>query len=158
MNRLFSVIVLILMSGCATTGWKRTLAFSGSGAALGGSSGALLSPNDESRGLNALVFGLTGALVGGAISYLTDPKALVTPDPESQSKNKNTENRSQEYLLPTDSGLPSFVRERFQPAIVEEYVEGVSIGEDGTLREPHKVYRIKRHAELLATPLTGASK
>ena len=38
------------------------------GALAGGTGGVLLSPNAESRPLNGLVFGLTGALVGGLLT------------------------------------------------------------------------------------------
>lgn len=46
------------------------------GAAAGGAAGAIagfaLSPNEESRGLNGLIFGLTGALSGGLFALIWD--------------------------------------------------------------------------------------
>ena len=61
-------------------------------------------------------------------------------------------------MLPVPAQIPDFVKARIQPVIVEEYMEAATIGEDGTLREPHKVYRIKRPAEFSATPIAGGGK
>ncbi len=132
------------------------------GAGVGGSVGAMggisLSPNKESKGLNALIFGIGGALLGGTVSLLMDPKTDVG---ESSSSLKEKEKEKElgaphttdtsgtlGSLIQTGGELPPYLKERFKPALIEEFMERDTLGEDGSLHEPHKVYRIKRQAEL----------
>jgi len=152
------VLIVSLTPACATIGSNRTYDLALGGAAAGAAGGALLSPNDESRGLNALVFGLTGALVGGLVGILTGDRS-EKPEPKSaQISTPKQGDGSRELMLPVPAQIPDFVKARIQPVIVEEYMEAATIGEDGTLREPHKVYRIKRPAEFSATPIAGGGK
>jgi hypothetical protein len=170
------VLIPILASGlfgCATIERPRVLW----GASLGGTSGALggalLSPNDESRGINALVFGVAGAVAGGLIGYLTEPKAPVPsqgPDlklleglpgqPQSNAHGLAGPVQEapivaqEERVIPHPDGIPRFLKERLQPIVIEEYVEPDTVGSDGALHEPHRVYRIKRPAELFAKPIS----
>jgi len=154
------LIVTIMVNSCATTGTyrqrNRLLIGMGTGAAVGGVGGNLMSPNDESRGLNTLVFGLAGALIGGLISILTDKEPEAKPEDKSL-KAKEFSSERREYVTPAEGALPDFVKQRLQPAVVEEYTESDSVEEDGALHAPHKVYRILRPAELFALPKAAPS-
>ena len=117
----------------------------------------MLSPNEESRGPNALVFGLSGALVGAVAGFLAAPSEPTPSEAEiieTREKQKAIKFWNEFLLAPETNGkaLPDFLKNRIAPAIVEEYVEQDLVGEDGALHTPHKVYRIKRQAELIARP------
>jgi hypothetical protein len=103
--------------------------------------------------MNALVFGLTGAVVGGITAlFLHDDSEL--PKSDDSLKARDLEGGSLEFVVPAQaSGLPAYVKDRLQPVVIEEYVEQDSVAEDGSLREPHRVWRIKRPAELSPRPL-----
>ncbi len=154
------VAALCILSGCATLGGsKRVLIGAMGGAALGGTGGALLSPNDESRGLNTLVFGLSGALVGGAIALLTStdpgPSAAVSDlkSRELGSGGLPGTAASRNYFVLPSQDLPAFLKNRVQPVVIEEFQETDRVTDEGTLHEPHRAYRIKRPAELFAQPI-----
>lgn len=159
---IFGVSILLLVNGCATTSYRSDRVWAGAGIGLvaGSVGGAALSPNDESRGLNALVFGLSGALLGGIVG------AVTGSDPTTKSETPTLEEREmkgastqKEIVIGPTGDLPDFLKHRVSPAVVEEYMEQDQVGEDGSLHAPHRVYRIKRQAELIARPTdTGAEK
>ncbi|MBY0472106.1 hypothetical protein K2X30_13145 [bacterium] len=145
------LLISIFFSSCATVrGSQRILFGAGVGAVAGAGGGAALSPNDESRGLNALVFGLSGALVGGVVALLTDHKEDVKKAEPALNGQDNAV--SLKYQVLPEDRLPSFVRDRLQPTVIEEYVQPDVVTEEGVLHEPHKVYRIKRLPELYSKP------
>ncbi len=152
------VILGLLTSGCASVrgGWRLAIG-TGGGAAIGGTSGALLAPNDENRALNALVFGLGGALLGGATAYVTDPTPTQAEGPTLRERELGVRPQS---TIPASagSGLPEFVRERLSPVVIEEAVERDQVSDDGTLHEPHRIYRILKPAELNAQPTHAAQE
>lgn len=155
-NILIILLSLTLFTSCAIAPRKRFLI----GAAIGGTggavSGAVLSPNAESRTLNALVFGLVGTLLGGLTALLIHDDSEV-PESKASSQNAsnaNAKNSGREFdVVPSTQELPPFVKERLKTIVVEELEEPDSVTEDGSLHEPHKVYRIKRQAELIAKPV-----
>lgn len=70
-------ILCLLMGSCSSM--KKTLIYSAmAGGATGATAGAVLSPNKESRGANAAVFGLLGAGVAALTGY-----ALYKDDPRN---------------------------------------------------------------------------
>jgi hypothetical protein len=156
-------VVSVYATGCATLrdwnarvhGRNRVLLGAGRGGAAGALGGSALSPYDENRGLNTLVFGLTGAVVGALSGLLTD--IVPEPRPEDRSiKAKEIDlgaTTRREFVIPNNQKLPDFVKKRIRPAIVEEYIETDALSEDGALSEPHKVYRIKQPTELTARPV-----
>ncbi len=152
-----------LVSGCAMAPRKRILMGVSIGGAGGAVGGAVFSPNSESRGLNTLVFGLVGAVVGGLVGLLIHDDSEI-PEPKTPAQNAvRLDLKTQEFSVsPPAQDLPAFVRERLKPVVVEELQESDTISEDGSLHEPHKVYRIKHQAELIAKPFsnstTGAAK
>lgn len=147
------LVLLVLSSGCATAPRKRFLIGAGIGGVAGTVGGAVFSPNSESRGLNSLVFGLTGALIGGLGSLFFHDDAEI-PDSPKQTKAADKAAAASDFTVqPTAKELPKFVRDRLTNVIVEELHEPDSITDDGSLHEPHKVYRIKRQAELIANPI-----
>lgn len=144
-------VALLFLPACAT-GRARFLIGTGIGAGMGATGGALFSPNEESTNLNALVFGLTGALLGGVTALLTDSKPEI---PKATSDLRAAEQNTilqKEYPLMNQQELPEFLRGRLQPVVIEEFMESDTVSEDGTLHEPHKVYRIKKPGELFAKP------
>ncbi len=150
MKYLIVAILIFSFSGCATNPRKRALYGAGIGAGIGAFGGAVLSPNDESKGVNALVFGLTGAVLGGIVGL------FLHDDAELPKAGDTLEERElgQEFVVPQETGaLPAYVKDRLQPLVIEEYVEKDSVGDDGGLREPHRVWRIKRPAELAPKPV-----
>jgi hypothetical protein len=150
------VLSLVLLPGCASLkGKNRVLVGFAAGAAVGAGGGAALSPNSESRGMNALVFGLSGALVGGVAALLTDQPPAPEHEATLRERELGTPGVGRQFQIQPASELPPFVRERIQPAVVEEYLESDRISEDGELHEPHKVYRIKRPVELAPKPKTA---
>jgi gas vesicle protein len=141
--------MILTLTACATPPRKRFLYGAGIGAGLGALGGAAFSPNPESKGMNALVFGLTGAVLGGVVSLFAHDDSEV---PKAKDTLQERE-LGQEFVVRPDAGkLPSYVKDRLQPLVIEEYVEKDSINEDGGLSEPHKVWRIKRPAELVGKP------
>lgn len=153
-SSLFFVICVILLLGCSTTGSKRIFLGVGSGLATGAAGGIVFSPNSESTVLNALVFGLAAGLVGGSIAALTDtsPKASST-QMTLKENDLGLKPFEANYAPKLSDEIPGFVKDRLKPLVVEEYVQQEVLSDDGTLHEAHKVYRIKRGAELI--PLRG---
>lgn len=155
MKRLLVVIAAAsLLQACATTPRKRFLYVAGIGAGAGALGGAVLSPNAESRGMNALVFALTGAIIGGVTGlFLHDDSELPKTDDSLKGRDLGSD-QSTEFVVPAQaSALPAYVKDRLQPVVIEEYVQQDSVAEDGSLAEPHRVWRIKRPAELSPKPL-----
>ena len=151
------LLVAYLSAGCASLRSRERLAFGvGLGASAGALGGAALSPNEESRPLNSLVFGLSGALLGGVIALLTDREPEAKPQDQSlRAKELGAASGAatgREFQIPTAQPLPEFLKRRLKLPVIEEYIEQDSVGEDGTLSAPHKVYRIKHPAELIARP------
>ncbi len=155
------LILLVTLSGCASlTGRKRITVAAGMGAGAGALGGAALSPNEESRALNALVFGLSGALLSGGLAVLTDTTSEASSQrtdlrARDQSNGLSLDKTVREFQVLPNQQLPEFLRDRVQPVVIEEYTEADSVGEDGTLHEPHRAYRIKRPGELFARPVTA---
>lgn len=149
----------LLASGCATLSpsTERVIVGSAAGALAGSIGGATLSPNADDRGLNALVFGLSGALTGGAIAILTD-KSKPSAQTDLKSKELAGVGPSRQFSIETTQTLPEFVKSRVQPAIIEEYLEDDRVTDEGTLHEPHRAYRIKRPTELFSRPSEPKSK
>ncbi len=153
MRLLTTGLICLIASGCATLNQRERLTVGvAGGAALGAAAGSLLSPNSESQGLNALVFGLSGALTGGLVALLTDRPPVTKPEDKSLKAKELGGGLGQEYVVPPNVPLPEFVKRRLTPVVIEEFEERDSIAEDGSLRAPHKVYRIKRQAELTTAP------
>lgn len=152
---IISIFFVLSLPSCAS-GRKSLFIDAGIGAGVGSAGGAALSPNSESRGINALVFGLAGALVGGATALFTDTHTDVSfPHEGIRERETSLDKTVREFqVLPTES-LPAFLKARVQPMVIEESIESDSLSEDGTLHEPHKVYRIKRPGELFAKPTSG---
>ena len=148
------LLILCFSTSCATARGRFLFGAAG-GAAVGAGSATLLSPNPESRGLNALVFGLVGALAGGVISLLfKDPEPATAIDTSLKARELGKDPaQSTLYAIPPNSKLPVFVKERLQPVVVEEAEEPDTVSDDGTLHAPHKIYRIQRPAELYAKPV-----
>ena len=151
------ILVAYSTAGCASLHSRQRLGVGvGLGASAGTLGGTLLSPNEESRTLNSLVFGLAGALLGGVIALLTDQ----APEPKAEDKSLRAKelgtnyggNPEQEFVVPTAQPLPEFLKRRIKLPVIEEYIEQDSVSEDGSLSAPHKVYRIKQPAELIARP------
>jgi len=154
MRIIYLSLILIFLCGCSTPRGRFLLGATTGGLCVGGAAVAL-SPNQESRGMNALVFGLVGALSGGALALLLSDDAKI-PKSESSLQSKEALHTSglnaNLYLAPSGKDLPKFVKDRLQPALIEEATEPDTLSEDGTLHEPHKVYRIQRPAELYSLP------
>lgn len=97
MKPLICLTIVILFCSCSTL--KKTLVYSSlSGGVTGATAGALLSPNKESSGANAAVFGLIGAgiaAVAGYALYQDDPRNLKLKQmliPEKDNKPKFDQN------------------------------------------------------------------
>ena len=72
------LVLTFFLISCSTM--KKTIVYSAlSGAAAGASAGYLLSPDEESRGANAAVFGIVGAGISALVGY-----ALYADDPRNQ--------------------------------------------------------------------------
>ena len=157
MVRALSGILILALgtSGCASLHSRERLAVGvGLGSSIGAVGGSVLSPNPESRTLNSLVFGLSGALLGGMLALLTD--RAPEPKPEDLSLRAKelgaVSTAGNEFVVPVGQKLPEFLKRRLKLPVIEEYIEQDSVSEDGSLSAPHKVYRIKHPAELIARP------
>ena len=147
----------LTLSSCASLrGNGRIFLGAAAAGSVGAVGGAIFSPNFESRGLNALVFGLTGALAGGVIAALTNPPPAPPPATTLKDRELDLKGASRQMWSAPTGPLPAYVKQRLQPVIIEEYEEKDRLTEDGDLHVPHKVYRIKRPAELSARPITEA--
>lgn len=153
---LASVVAFLMLASCASSNRNRDFVFSVSaGAAVGAGSGAALSPNAESRPWNAVIFGLTGALVGGALNYL-----LSNKEPAEDSATKSLLEREKKIVQsnaitinpPVAGAVPDFLKNRVTNLVIEELTLPSTVSEDGVLQEPHKAYRIKQQPELLPLP------
>ena len=153
-----AILLIAQVTACATSPRKRMFIGVGAGAAVGAAGGAILSPNSESRGLNTLIFSIIGALAGGLgallLSHEDEIPAGKTPAPGLTEESA----AGIEFINRPTQPLPQFVKDRLVPVVVEELVEQDTVGEDGALHEPHKIYRIKRQAELIARPVSVATK
>lgn len=97
MKKILVIVLCIVLSSCSTM--KKTIIYSSlAGGMTGATAGALLSPNEKSRGANAAVFGLIGAGVVALAGY-----ALYQDDPRSY-KLKNML-REQKQLNPNEIEL-----------------------------------------------------
>lgn len=151
------ILAALIASGCATpkSSRSRVILGIGIGAGLGATGGVAFSPNDESRAINALVFGLAGALIGGSAAVLTSGEETSARNEKSfRERELGLTRPDSEYTIAPHQDLPPFLKNRVQPVVIEEYVETDRVTEEGTLHEPHKAYRIKRPAELFARPQT----
>ena len=153
-----TVLLLSLATSCAMAPRKRMFIGAGAGAAVGAAGGAILSPNSESRGINTLVFGLMGALAGGLGALLLGSEDEIPTGKKPVPGLTEESAAGVEFINRPNQPLPQFVKERLVPVVVEELTEKDTVGEDGTLHEPHKIYRIKRQAELIARPVSAATK
>jgi hypothetical protein len=151
-------LLIALTTGCATSPRKRMFIGAGAGAGMGAVGGAILSPNSESRGLNTLIFGVIGALAGGLGALLMSQEDEIPEGKKPVPSLTEESAAGNEFITRPNQELPAFVKQRLIPVVVEELTENDTVGEDGTLHEPHKVYRIKRQAELIARPISGAQK
>ena len=149
------ILILAVSTGCASVqGNRRALYGALVGGAAGSLGGMILSPNQESRPMNGLVFGLGLALLGGGVALCTDPKAEVQALPQDlKSREQRSGGVPQQYVVYPEQSLPDFLKNRIQPVVIEEFIEKDRVSEEGTLHEPHKVYRIKKPAELFANPV-----
>jgi len=147
------LLCILMVTGCASPR-KRFLLGAGLGAAAGGTAGATFAPDKDSQGLNALIFGLSGALLGGAIGLFTYDDGKI-PESKDRLAEKERANSSNDpgLLVPAQAPLPDFVKQRLTPVVIESFVEKDSVAEDGSLHEPHRVYRITQPAELIAEPV-----
>ncbi|HLE01301.1 MAG TPA: hypothetical protein VJB59_13645 [Bdellovibrionota bacterium] len=147
------LLCLTLATGCASPR-KRFLLGAGIGAATGGTAGATFAPDKDSQGLNTLIFGLAGALLGGAIGLFTydDGKIPESKDRLAEKERANSSNEAGS-LAPSQAPLPDFVKQRLTPVVIESFVEKDSVADDGSLHEPHRVYRITQPAELVSEPV-----
>jgi hypothetical protein len=156
MKRLAVVSLALLLPSCASvTGSNRVLAGVTFGAVGGAGSGALLSPNSESRAINAAVFGLLGGLLGGGAAYFSDPNGANQSEKKTSLRDRelgSASSLSRQVELQSGGDLPTYLKDRFRPVVIEEFIEADRVSEEGTLHEPHKAYRIKRPAELIAQP------
>lgn len=148
--RYILLLFCVALSGCANFSLRDPWASTAVGLA-GGSAGALaLTKNKEHQGKNMAI---TGAALGLAMhlgaKFLwgkeIDPaKAEIL---ELRAKNLRP---AREITVPAaNQKLPDFLEKRLTPLVLEQWVENDSISEDGSLNEPHKVWRIKRHPELI---------
>jgi hypothetical protein len=131
------------------------------GGVMGAGGGAVLSPNDESRAINAIVFGLLGGLIGGGAAIFSDPNGANQSGKNPSLKESelgSAGEKSKQFELNSSEALPEFVKKRFRPVVIEEFIESDRVSEEGTLHEPHKAYRIKRPAELIARPIGVGSE
>ena len=146
------LIASISLSSCSSLSPNGRIIFGvGSGAMIGAVGGSSLSPNEASKPWNALIFGLVGALLGGAIASLAGPHEQ-SHSPETRTlKDKLIPENQTELSLPanTSAPLPDFLKDRLTSLVIEEISMPSNVGEDGTLHEPHKAYRIKRAPELI---------
>ena len=89
------LILMFLLASCSSM--KKSIFYSSLiGGVAGATGGALLSPDRESRGWNAAIFGLTGAAVSALAGYL-----MYEDDP----RNRKLEN----MLLPEEKKDPNVV-------------------------------------------------
>ncbi len=94
MKKVFITVLCLGLSGCSSM--KKTIIYSSIlGGMTGATAGALLSPDEKSRGANAAVFGLIGAGVAAMAGY-----ALYKDDPRNY-KLKNML-RDQKELNPNE--------------------------------------------------------
>ena len=119
MNTYFSIslsMVLILISGCATTG-KSTAAGAGIGAVAGGATGALADPGPDgsNRVRNVLIGSAIGAGVGALGGYFMGKHAEADRDAARAQGKKDAEGEMKTQLEASDpSGGPKLL-----PAVTE---------------------------------------
>lgn len=158
--RAVSVVTLLsslMFSACSSLNPKlRVLGETLGGGITGASLGAAFAPNDDNRAINALVFGLgTALLAGGVAVWLMPDTPKADPTPDLRAREMGLAPTGTQYMVHPDSELPEYLKQRVQPAVIEEFEEKDSISDEGTLHEPHRAYRIKRPAELSANPISG---
>ena len=89
MRNKMTIIVLLSLIISSCSSMKKTIVYSSlSGGLAGASAGYALSPDKESQGANAAIFGLVGAGLSALIGY-----ALYEDDPRNQKMNHMLEER-----------------------------------------------------------------
>lgn len=164
-GRLFLLgLCLASFAGCSSVRGRFVVGSLMGGLGSGGTA-VLLSPNAESRALNALVFGLAGGLAGALLGVVTyTENSCLTSYPslqERELKSSRTSSKSDDdhrfvYPVPTSNNLPEWLKTRVSQPVIEESIERPTLGEDGTLHQEHRTYRIKRQAELSPEPIRDA--
>lgn len=148
MKNILCAVLAVLTLSCSSI-QLRVSGASVLGGALGGMGGYAFSPYEQDRIPNLILFGMAGALIGGACG-------LLWPDDFEQEKNATLKRSESDYskqiILSNPSELPDFLKNRIQPTIIEEFTEKPTLSEDGSIHEPHKVYKIKRPIELSPEP------
>lgn len=145
--RLLVTFAVIGSASSCTTSQLRFSIGAAAGGAIGATGGVLFSPPDsQNRLINGLVFGLGSALLGAGIGVFipVEPKSCTQPLGQKGSTDPRVE-----YHVNESEALPEFLKSRLSPTVIEQYHERDRIAEDGSLHEPHKVYRVKKPADLI---------
>jgi hypothetical protein len=153
MKHSISLILILLLPSCSNFELQEKYLYGLTGGAAGALLGSTVSPNDESKGLNALMFGALGAGAGMLVHYLKKGRKVIAEVPSTLEGRELKGAAPREMTVPaTTQKLPDFVRARLTPIVIEEYLEKDTVGEDGSLIEPHRVWRIKHQPELVPSP------
>ena len=120
---LMGLIVIGLMSGCATSG-KSTLVGSAAGAGFGAGIGAMVDPGPKGEGRirNVFIGAAAGSLVGGATGYLVH-ESIDGREKEAYQKGKDDSKKTNpEYAA--EGGEPVLIPARVEPKFVDDQVRG----------------------------------
>lgn len=142
--------VLLVLQSCSTFSLRDPWAATAVGLAAGAGGAFALTKEKQRQGTNMAIAGaVTGLAMHLGAKFVwsreTDPaKAELL---ELRERNFRP---TREITVPaTSQKLPDFLERRLTPLVLEQWVEKDSISEDGSLNEPHKMWRIKRLPELV---------
>jgi hypothetical protein len=143
-------LILIFFPGCAGIDLQNPWTAATAGLAGGMGAGYGLTREKERQGKNMAIAGLSLGALGFLGAKFLWPKETDPAKAEILELREKNFKPVRELTLPaTKQKLPDFLEKRLTPLVLEQWVEKDSISEDGSLNEPHKVWRIKRHPELI---------
>ncbi|RYZ78620.1 MAG: hypothetical protein EOP06_28715 [Proteobacteria bacterium] len=144
------LIAVLLLQGCSRFDPRDPIVAGLIGGGAGALGGYKLSPNIESRSLNVGVFGALTGMAGYLGARYLWAKDTAPTEPVTLENRERNYRLNQELVLPaTEQKLPDFLEKRLTPLVLEQWVEKDSVAPDGSLNEPHRVWRIKRSPQLI---------
>jgi hypothetical protein len=144
------MILLAALSGCSSIDLQNPWTAASLGLVGGMGAGYGLTYEKARRGQNmGIAAAGLGTLAFLGAKYIWGKEVDPSKAEILELREKNFRPTKELVIPPTRQKLPDFLEKRLTPLVLEQWVEKDSVTDDGSLNEPHKVWRIKRTPELI---------